>query len=82
VDAFAGTAPPDLSQVPAFGGLPRELLDGLVRTTYHEGVTDAVRWTYLLPIAMLLAGALGTLAVRVPPRTEAPVRAEQPSRTG
>jgi EmrB/QacA subfamily drug resistance transporter len=40
-----------------------------------SGVTDAVRFTYLVPIAVLLAGALGGLAVRT--GTEKPLPATQ-----
>lgn len=80
VEAFTGADPPDLSQ--SFPDVPRELIDGLTRTVYHEGVLEAVRFTYLLPMALLLAGALGTLAARVRRKAESPTRAAEPSRSG
>ncbi|QWF84038.1 MFS transporter [Amycolatopsis sp. CA-230715] len=69
VDAFATAASPDLAAARldttgALAGAPRSLLDSARGAAVREGVTDAVRFSYLLPVAVLFAGALGTLAVR------------------
>lgn len=74
IESFTGVDPPDLSQSPAFAGLPPDLLDNLVRTTSHEGVSDAVQLTYLFPLALLLASALATFAVRQPRIEKTPTR--------
>lgn len=78
--AFTGLDPPDLSATPAFAQLPRGLVDGLAQASFHEGVTAAVRFTYLLPIGVVLAAALGTLTMRTRRTEEArPARAEEPT---
>ncbi|MET0132297.1 MAG: MFS transporter [Kibdelosporangium sp.] len=69
LDAFTDVASPDLSGVreqtmSALAGLPREYAEAVQQAVFRDGITDAVRFTYLLPIAVLLAGALGALAVR------------------
>ncbi|GAA1964821.1 MFS transporter [Amycolatopsis minnesotensis] len=69
IDVFTATASPDLAAARiettgAFAGAPRELLDSARGKAVREGVTDAVRFSYLLPVGVLFAGALGTLAVR------------------
>jgi len=60
--------------------LQARLTTSLTDPLDRAGVLAAVRFTYLLPLAMLLAGALGTFAVRV--RQETSSRTAEPSRAG
>ncbi|MGW4109791.1 hypothetical protein ACWEFJ_02825 [Actinosynnema sp. NPDC004786] len=56
--SVAGAEGVDLAAVRDLGGPSWD-------TVFQHAVLDAVRWTYLLPVAIVVAGALGALAVRV-----------------
>jgi EmrB/QacA subfamily drug resistance transporter len=56
LQAATGADGVDLAALSALGGPAWE-------ATFRQAVLEAVQWTYLLPVAVLVAGALGTLTV-------------------
>ena len=48
----------------AVPGAPAQLLAQVL----HQGLADAIRWTYALPVTVLVVGAIAILGVKVIPK--------------
>jgi EmrB/QacA subfamily drug resistance transporter len=75
VNAFANASTGNL-QAARFTvpGAPAQLAAQVL----HEGLADAIRWTYALPVIVLVIGAIAVLGLKVVPRTVTPKPGPEP----